>query len=78
MKTNDSPKNAKLIDKKEDDLVENGNVTNQLECNVYEDFFKNMEELLTNNQKTRKIIETLFLNQFPGTLKPEEIYNHYS
>ena len=78
MKTNDCPKNAKLIDKKEDDLVENGNVTNQLECNVYEDFFKNMEKLLTNNQKTRKIIETLFLNQFPGTLKPEEIYNHYS
>lgn len=78
MKTNDCPKNAKLIDKKEDDLVENGNVTNQLECNVYEDFFKNMKELLTNNQKTRKIIETLFLNQFPGTLKPEEIYNHYS
>lgn len=54
MKTNDCPNNAKLIDKKEDDLVENGNVTNQLECNVYEDFFKTMEELLTNNQKIRK------------------------
>ena len=78
MKTNDCPNNAKLIDKKEDDLVENGNVTNQLECNVYEDFFKTMEELLTNNQKIRKIIETLFLNQFPETLKPEEIHNHYS
>ena len=78
MKTNDCPNNAKLIDKEEDDLVENGNVTNQLECNVYKDFCKTMEELLTNNQKIRKIIETLFLNQFPETLKPEEIHNHYS
>lgn len=38
MRTNGLPKNTKLIDRTEDDLVEDANLPNQLKYNAYEEF----------------------------------------
>ena len=58
------------------DLVRN--TLKQPSINTKEDFlsfYGENEEI--QSEKLGKLIETSFLNQFPETLKSEQIHNHY-
>ena len=58
------------------DLVQN--TLKQPSINTKEDFlsfYGENEEI--QSEKLGKLIQTTFLNQFPETLKSEQIHNHY-
>ena len=69
-------KKAKLIEGITNDLVRN--TLKQPSINTKEDFLRfygENEEIQW--EKLGRLIETSFLNQFPETLKPEQIHDHY-
>ena len=72
----DCVKKAKLIEGITNDLVRN--MLKQPSINTKEDFlsfYGENEEI--QSEKLGKLIQTSFLNQFPETLKSEQIHNHY-
>ena len=76
MEKKDCVKKAKLIEGITNDLVRN--TLKQPSINTKEDFlsfYGENEEI--QSEKLGKLIQTSFLNQFPETLKSEQIHNHY-
>ena len=72
----DCEKKSKLIEGITNDLVQN--TLKQPSINTKEDFlsfYGENEEI--QSEKLGKLIQTTFLNQFPETLKSEQIHNHY-
>lgn len=80
VEANDHPKKTKHTEGGEDNNLENSNVpTKENDVKIankdFLQFYGQNED--TQSKQLGEIIQTSFMNQFPGSLKPEQIHNYY-